>query len=430
MRPGSGEVGIVRAVRSKMGIAIALLACAFFTFTTTSSGATAANAPLPERRWVGFYVAGAPGTIGPLLEVEQKVAVRAGVSNYFQSFEQGFSAAEAHSAISHGAMPLITLEFKQPGQPAIDLDAIASGGCDWYLRPYARAAAAFGHEVWLRPMHEMNGNWYSWGGTVGDNTPDDFIRAWRHVRDVFIQEGATNVKFVWCPNIESIPNTSANAIARYWPGDTYVDYMALDGYNFGEGDGIHWRSFESLYTPAYQTLIALSDKPMFIAETGCATNGGDKAAWIAEMFRVIPQRFGRFIGMGWFHANCDRPWRVDTSVASVQAFAAGAAGPGWLDKPASAVSISASRRTVPRRRSFVLRGGIGLGASRAPVVVEVRRPRSRRWAYSTTVRSGDTGAWRYSYKPKLKGTYYFRARYLGDFGRQPSVSRTVKVVVR
>jgi hypothetical protein len=390
----------------------------------------AAEPQLPERRWVGFYVPGGPTNSGGLNEVESKTTVRAGVINYFQSFEQGFTGAEAQAAINRGAMPLITLEFKQPGKAAISLETIASGGCDWYLRPYARAARAFGREVWLRPLHEMNGNWYSWGGTVGGNSPDAFLRAWRHVVDVFRQEGASNVKFVWCPNIESIPNTSANAIERYWPGDDCVDYLALDGYNFGTGPGIRWRSFESLFAPAYTTLTTLSDKPMFVAETGCATVGGDKSAWIADTFRVIPQRFPRFIGVGWFHVNSDRQWRVDTSSGSVQAFAVGASGEGWLEKPVSAVSISSSRSRVPRRKAFVLRGALAPGSNRTPLVVEVRRPGKRSWARSTTLRTGSAGGWRYVYKPKARGTYYFRARFQGDFGRRPSLSRTVKVVVR
>ena len=45
---------------------------------------------------------------------------------------------------------------------------------------------------------------------------------------MFQSRGATNVKFVWCVN-----DNGASTIESVWPGNSYVDYTAIDQYNFG-----------------------------------------------------------------------------------------------------------------------------------------------------------------------------------------------------
>jgi len=192
---------------------------------------------------------------------------------------------------------MATLEFMNPaagsGMSGGSYKQIANGSMDAYLIKYATNAKNFGRPVWLRPFHEMNGNWYSWSGTATGNSPADFIAAWQHVHAIFKNAGATNVKFVWCPNADSVPNTTANAIPKYWPGGAYVDYIAIDGYNFGTTAST-WRSFSSVFGAAYATVSTLNaTKPIFIAETGCGTVGGNKAAWITDMFKVIPTKFPR-----------------------------------------------------------------------------------------------------------------------------------------
>lgn len=267
----------------------------------------------------------------PVTELQSKLGSKLSVVNQFQGTNQGFLRSSAANAWSNGSIPLFTLEFwdytKGVDQPGFSLASISSGTYDSYLRTYARDAKAFGKTVWLRPLHEMNGNWYPWCGTVNGNSPGDFVDAWRHVRGIFIQEGATNVKFVWAPNNDSVPNTSANAIEAYWPGDDHVDYVALDGYNFGSGSSwARWRSFSDVFGASYATVTRLSNKPLVITETGCSAQGGDKAAWIAEMFRALPTRFPRIEGIVWFNVDKERDWRIESSPESLTAFKNGFAG--------------------------------------------------------------------------------------------------------
>ncbi len=293
------------------------------TLTTTTTIASPPTATVTDR-WVGTYVTGAAENLTNLTTLEGITGQKFAVRNFFQNTSQGFTEVQSSAISSHGSIPLVTLEFQNPavgtGMSGGSYKQIANGSMDAYLIKYATNAKNFGKPVWLRPFHEMNGNWYPWAGTAAGNTPADFIAAWRHMRAIFTTAGATNVKFVWSPNADSVPNTTANAIGMYWPGESYVDYIALDGYNFGTTTAT-WRTFSSVMGPAYKTVAALSaTKPIFIAETGCGTTGGDKAAWITNMFKVIPTTYPRIIGVTWFNANKERDWRIESSTASLNAF--------------------------------------------------------------------------------------------------------------
>ena len=272
------------------------------------------------------------------------------------------------------------------------MKAIANGSLDSYLHAYARGAAAYGSPVWLRLFHEMNGNWYPWGGSVGSNSAVKLVAAWKHVHDIFVAEGATNVKFVWCPNIESLDSNGslsnpANAIGAYYPGDGYVDFIALDGYNFGDGDGMVWRSFTTLYSSAYAQVTALSpDKPIFLAEVACAPNGGNKPAWILDMFSVIPQRFPRIAGVGWFNTNAtedsvSRDWRIDATTADLLAFRSAVSQGSWCDRPtrllAEPTAGQRAQRGDDREPQSQLEHGEALEAVH-PVRRALADPRARR----------------------------------------------------
>jgi len=397
--------------------------------------ASSVAAVSPSRRWVGFYQLGAPSDFAPFGRTEWAARLRARVCSYFsQAPLDPFNVSMASSARSHGVIPMITLEFGSPAkgvsQPLYSMDAIVAGSLDDYLRDYARSAKTYGGPVWLRPFHEMNGRWYPWGGTVNGNTPEKCVAAWRHVRTIFREEGATNVLFVWSPNADSVPNTRANQIKEYWPGEEYVDIIGLDGFNFGAGKGMSWRSFEKIYTAPYREVCKLSStKPIIVAEIGCTAEGGDKAAWIAAMFKVIPVKFPRMVGVVWFNADKDRDWRVDSSSASRQAFVAGSSGYQWVNKTSNSASIKTSKKSTRRGKAFTLSGYLKAGKTGDRVRVEVKKPGSSSWKLSSTRTLSGT-AWRYKFKPGRKGTYRFRVRYFGDYQRKTAVSRTIKVVVR
>jgi len=424
----------------------------------------AAAADSTPARWIGFYEPGAPASMGPLKTVEGELGTHVGVTTIFRSIAQPFTDSEVENAASHGSIPLITLEICDEygsgdiTQSNYTLKRITAGtavvtqdvdgkavrqSIDAVLTKYADDARDSGHEIWIRPLHEMNGNWYPWGGTVNTNKPTDFLPAWKHIHDIFARENATNVKFVWCPNIESLSTNSAgsialnaagNQIADYYPGDAYVDYVALDGYNPSSTlAGLKWRSFTSLFAAPYDTVASISTKPIFIAETASVSNGGSKPAWIADMFNVIPTRFPRVVGVSWYNQGTSRQdWPIDSSSVSLQAFRLGVANgsfsPGLKLTPVhSGISIKASAKSVRRRHPFTLSGVLTPGQYHDALRVSVTIPKHRR-SHKNLLTNSWAG-WSMRYTPTVRGIYYVRVTYAGDATRQAGASKTIKIKV-
>jgi hypothetical protein len=101
--------------------------------------------------------------------------------------------------------------------------------------------------------------------------------------------------------------------------------------------------------------------------------------------------------------------------------------------PAVPSLITIKSSTTRARAAFTLTGVLKPGSVGDRCVVEVRKPRSARWSYSSArlahAAMGSGGAaWWYKYTPRLRGTYAFRARFIGDASRAGSVSRTVAVL--
>jgi len=169
----------------------------------------------------------------------------------------------------------------------------------------------------------MNGNWFPWSEGVNGNQPGEYVAAWRHVHDIFASVGATNATWVWCPNVD--PSGKLGDIGSDYPGDEYVDWTGLDGYNWGPSRG-GWATFSQLYASTYHAItdsIAPS-KPLLIGEMGSTERGGSKAAWIEEALAEIPTAFPKVRAMLWFDTFDDgMDWPIETSSAATSAFAAG-----------------------------------------------------------------------------------------------------------
>jgi hypothetical protein len=206
----------------------------------------------------------------------------------------------------------------------ISLRGIAAGRYDRYVHKAARAAAAWGHPILLRFAHEMNGNWYPWGRGRGSNTPRIYRKAWRHLVRIFRTEGASNVEWVWTPNV----NNGSYPFGQFYPGDEWVDWVGLDGFNWGQGGD--WRSFTEIFGSSYESLARLSTRPMIIAETASNQSGGDKAAWVSSALRREIPRFSRIRAVVWFSE-----WfkgvnaRVNSSRAALRAFRKAIASPRY-----------------------------------------------------------------------------------------------------
>lgn len=187
----------------------------------------------------------------------------------------------------------------------------------------------------LRPMHEMNGTWYPWSGTTNGNSPAAFVAAWRRIHDIFKREGATNVTWVWSVNALSVPTTRANRYAAFYPGDAYVDWTAISGFNgAASANGPGWQTYDSVYAAPVAYLTSLK-KPICVAEIGTLGSGPDRAAWIADAYARI-ESTPRVKAVVYFDSRETGPhpqdWRAEAFPDSLAAFRTAVASPYWVSR--------------------------------------------------------------------------------------------------
>jgi hypothetical protein len=214
------------------------------------------------------------------------------------------------------AVPIVTWEpWGEEGGPVFRLKDIANGKYDSYIHSSALAAAAWGRPLFLRFAHEMNGGWYPWGRGSNGNTARVYKEAWRHIVRIFDAEGADNVIWVWCPNENS---NGRFAFKPYYPGDRWVDWVGLDGFNWSLSP--HWQSFGEIFASSYNSIIGMTERPVMIVETGSWETGGSKAEWVSNTLdRELPE-FTHIRAFLWWSVDDPRgDLRVDSSPSALQA---------------------------------------------------------------------------------------------------------------
>jgi mannan endo-1,4-beta-mannosidase len=307
--------------------------------------------PLGMGAYLGVYVPPAPFDPSAIDAFEKTAGKGAAIVMWYQPWatanRSSFDTATVVAVMRRGKVPMITWEPWDPGtdankvtqpgtQPAYRLARINAGEFDGYIRGWARAIRGLGGPVMLRPMHEMNGDWYPWSGTTNGNSPAQYVAAWRRLHDIFEAEGATNVTWVWSINHVSVPSGPGNSYAAYYPGDAYVDWTAVSGFNWGKSSPYSsWGAFSHWYTAPLAYLRTLR-KPICIAEFGTVEQGGDKAAWLRDAYARVAAD-PAIDAIVYFdsveHDSGTQDWRVDSSARSAAAFRAAIAPAYFVSAP-------------------------------------------------------------------------------------------------
>jgi hypothetical protein len=264
-----------------------------------------------------------------------------------------FPAFEMNTIRNYGAVPFFSWGSQSVpvpddlNEPAFQLADIANGSFDNYIREFAEGAKAWGHPFFLRFDWEMNGNWFPWAEDANANNPGEYVAAWRHVHDIFTQVGATNVTWVWCPYVKSSPQM--RPLASFYPGDEYVDWTSLDGFNWASNsvNSAPWTTFDKIFSGSYRTITKkiAPDKPMILAEMASGGKGHAKATWITQMFKDLRTKYPRVRGLIWFE-QIDRgvQWPLETAPKVTEAFSRGIHQRGFK---ANAFSALEAPKVVP-----------------------------------------------------------------------------------
>ena len=275
----------------------------------------AASKLVPARgAYLGLYY----GT-GSVEDTNAKIGTPAKVHlSYFNWFDDWVAATTTHQDFAARRIPLINWEPFD-----VKFDDIVSGRYDAMLNARAVAAASLPGQFFLDFAAEMNEE-EGWGG----HDPVLYIAAWRHVHDIFVERGATNVVWVWAPN-----NTDSDGgppALDYYPGSEYVDWTGIDGYNWGTSDPkFDWESFGEVFGPLYDKLRILG-KPVIIGETASDEVGGSKPDWIDSIVPELQMRFTQVRAVVWFDVDKERRWQVDSTAQSLSAFQSLAANQYFL----------------------------------------------------------------------------------------------------
>lgn len=194
-----------------------------------------------------------------------------------------------------------------------DFSDIVDGRYDSMLVKRAKQAGQLRQQVFVDFAAEMNEE-EGWG----DHDPALYVAAYRHVHDIFDRYDGGKVVWVWAPN--NVDSEDAPAALEYYPGDAYVDWAGIDGYNWGTSDpDFEWQSFEDVFADMYAELSTL-DKPIIIGETASAPKGGSKAGWIEAIPSTLRSDFPDVRAVVWFDVDKERDWRIQSSRRSLQAF--------------------------------------------------------------------------------------------------------------
>jgi mannan endo-1,4-beta-mannosidase len=307
----------------------------------------APSGPIYWGAWIGNQLTGdeAPWDMSAVAKFEGMAGKGASVINFSSPFADcsrnpcdyyEFPEGPMDLIRDHGSIPMFSWASQSTpaklDQPNFQLSDVLQGHHDAYIREWAEDARDWGHPFFLRFNWEMNGNWFAWHEGVNGNQPGEAVAVWRHVHDIFDSAGADNVTWVWCPNID--PTGKMRDLASLYPGDEYVDWTGLDGYNWGTNPARpdKWRSFDELYRTTYDeiTTTIAPGKPLIISEIGSTEFGGSKADWIADTIESVTTEYPLIRGFLWFEKYDDgMDWPIETSSASAQAFATGIQHPAF-----------------------------------------------------------------------------------------------------
>jgi hypothetical protein len=279
--------------------------------TVTSGGGTVPFTP--GRAMLGSYLGLEGKSLGESLALRKRQLGRdQRIVHVFYDFEDPLPSAI--EGLPAKATPMVSWR----GCP---LSEITSGASDALIARAARQLRRMERPVLLRWAWEMNGDWYAWSADRNNQDGAVFVTAWRRLHRIFAEQKATNVSWVWSPNWNSAPVAAWNTFAALYPGDKYVDWVGVSGYN------LHRETPDTLFDPIYDDFAAR--KPLMITEIGAVDRGGrTKADWITLVAAWI-EAHPAVGAMVWFdtdtHPGFTEKWRIDTDAASLAAYQALAA---------------------------------------------------------------------------------------------------------
>ena len=242
--------------------------------------------------------------------LESALGRKLNVDNYYYGWGVGFASWRLNWDVQNGRTPMVSWA-------GTDLGQIVNGSQDALIRTRADDLRTLGAPVLLRWFWEMDAD----KNITQISSPSQYITAWKRLHDIFDQQGATNVEWVWCPNAYAFSTGEAQT---YYPGDAYVDWICADGYNWAPTRaGAAWSSFSNIFSSFY-SWGAPKAPPLMVGETGVLErDAGEKAAWITAMANSVKTSYPEIKALLYFDAYASAnfagmyDWRLTSSASSM-----------------------------------------------------------------------------------------------------------------
>lgn len=175
-------------------------------------------------------------------------------------------------------------------------------------------------------------------------TAEDYVAAWRRIVNLFREQQADNVDFMWITrhNIYGATVQAGFPTAdQIYPGDDYIDWIAADVYNFAfrSGGDFDWRPLSDVASEFYEW-GSQRPKPLAFGEWGSReeyfnpnNDGSRKAAWFDDARTWLKTEATKIKAVMYFNlyvegefrnpdefGNTGPDWRVDTTQKSLEAY--------------------------------------------------------------------------------------------------------------
>ncbi len=247
----------------------------------------------------------------------------------------GYPKQAIDSIYASGAIPLVRFmprtSFEENCEDqSFSLEKIASGDFDKELKDWARSAKQDGRILLVDFAVEANGNWFPWSGICHDKNPDIYKKAYRHIIEIFRNEGVDNVTWFFHFDINSIPNEPWNKPKNYYPGDDYIDWIGFSAYGPQNESENYWESLSEILLSHEQDVRTITKKkPIALMEFGVSDNNpyDDKSKWLKDALEtIISGAPFHFAAINYWHENWEEKegvyalLRVDSSPGSLSIF--------------------------------------------------------------------------------------------------------------
>jgi Glycosyl hydrolase family 26 len=268
--------------------------------------------PVRTASYLGAFAKGSPVSYAPMKAFAAATGAHLNLALYYSGWYEKFQSTFATQAKDNNAIPFIQID-----PTGIQFEAIVSGAYDKYLETIATDIAGYGARtnqgVIIGFGHEMNGRWFPWG--YKHVAPALFVAAWRHIVNVFRQQGADDVTWLWTVNIVNPVHNEIPSPTPWWPGGSYVTWVGIDGYYLKSS----W-TFASLFGPTINIVRSLTLDPILISETAASPAVGQPAK-IRDLFAGV-RAYG-LLGFVWFDGKGTQEYSLKTP-AALAAFRSGA----------------------------------------------------------------------------------------------------------